>query len=145
MILALDVGNTNIVVGCLQSSKEICFAERLSTDTKKTTTEYAIHLKNLLEIEQVCLDDLDGVIISSVVPPLTNRIQEAAFKVTGKRALVVGSGVKNGLHIQMDNPAQVGSDLIVDAVAAIAEYQAPLMVVDMGTATTISVDRKSVV
>ncbi len=139
MVLALDVGNTNIVIGYLESETSIAFVERLSTDLKKTATEYAISFKNVLEIYQLPLARLDGVIISSVVPPLTNRIQEAIFKITGLHPLVVGPGVKNGLHIKMDNPAQLGSDLVVDAVAANAAYEAPLIIIDMGTATTISV------
>ena len=101
--------------------------------------EYAVSIKNLLEIYGLSSEHLEGAIISSVVPPITSVVKEAIFKVTGLEALVVGPGVKNGLHIKTDNPAQVGSDLIVDAVAAIHEYSVPLIIIDMGTATTISV------
>ena len=139
MVLVLDIGNTNIVVGYMESESNVVFAERLSTDTKKTAVEYAVSIKNLLEIYGLSSEHLEGAIISSVVPPITSVVKEAIFKVTGLEALVVGPGVKNGLHIKTDNPAQVGSDLIVDAVAAIHEYSVPLIIIDMGTATTISV------
>ena len=139
MVLVLDIGNTNIVVGYMESESNVVFAERLSTDTKKTAVEYAVSIKNLLEIYGLSSEHLEGAIISSVVPPITSVVKEAIFKVTGLEALVVGPGVKNGLHIKTDNPAQVGSDLIVDAVAAIHEYNVPLIIIDMGTATTISV------
>lgn len=139
MVLAIDIGNTNIVIGCLRTAEDVVFVERLSTDATKTVLEYAISIKNVLELYGIEGKDLDGVIISSVVPPVTNQMRESVEKVTGLKAMVVGPGVKNGLHIQMDNPAQVGSDLIVNAVAALHEYQPPLIVIDMGTATTLSV------
>ena len=139
MILALDIGNTNIVIGYLSSEHDIPFVERLSTDRKKTAAEYAISIKTLLELSGLPMDEVEGAIISSVVPPITAMVVEAIRKVTGLQALVVGPGVKNGLRIKMDNPAQLGSDLVVDAVAASAAYPGPLIVVDMGTATTVSV------
>lgn len=139
MILAIDIGNTNIVVGCVDKDDKLMFVERLSTDTTKTILEYAISIKNALEMYEIDMQGIDGAIISSVVPPVTNLMKEAVFKLTKKEALVVGPGVKNGLHIMMDNPGQVGSDLIVDAVAGIHEYKPPLIIIDLGTATTISV------
>lgn len=138
MILAIDIGNTNIVVGCFDKDK-ILFVERVSTDHTKTELEYAISLKNVLEIYDVRPDQVEGGIISSVVPPLTNVLKASAGKIISGEILVVGPGVKTGLNILMDNPASVGSDLIVDAVAAIHEYPVPLVFIDMGTATTISV------
>lgn len=138
MILAIDIGNTNIVVGCFDKEK-ILFVERVSTDHTKTELEYAISLKNVLEIYGVHPDQVEGGIISSVVPPLTNVLKASAGKIISGEILVVGPGVKTGLNILMDNPASVGSDLIVDAVAAIHEYPVPLVFIDMGTATTISV------
>lgn len=139
MILAIDIGNTNIVLGCLNSEEDIMFVERLSTDRTKTVLEYAISIKNVLEIYNIHSEHLEGAVISSVVPQVTNMIRESVQKVTGRDPVVVGPGVKNGLHIKMDNPAQVGSDLIVDAVAGIHKYKAPLIIIDMGTATTICV------
>ena len=138
MILAIDIGNTNIVVGCFDKN-EVLFVERVSTDHKKTELEYAISLKNVLEIYRIDPKQVEGGIISSVVPPLTNVLKSSAEKIISGEVLVVGPGIKTGLNILMDNPASVGSDLIVDAVAAIHEYPVPLIFIDMGTATTISV------
>jgi len=142
MILAIDIGNTNIVIGCIRG-EDILFVERLSTDSTKTVLEYAISFKNVLELYHLDPADIRGSIISSVVPPATNIVKDAAAKITGNEVLIVGPGVKNGLNILMDNPAQVGSDLVANAVAGIAEYPVPLIIIDMGTATTISViDKK---
>lgn len=138
MILAIDIGNTNTVIGCCRG-QSILFVERLSTAPSRTVLEYAISIKNVLELYKIDRNELSGSIISSVVPPLTNLFCDAVEKIIGIRPMVVGPGVKTGLNILMDNPAQVGSDLIVNAVAAIAEYPAPLIIVDMGTATTLSV------
>lgn len=138
MILAIDIGNTNIVLGCM-AGKKILFTERLSTDHAKTDLEHAISIKNVLELHQIDPREIEGAIIGSVVPPITSLIQKALYKITGCTAMIVGPGLKTGLNILMDNPAQVGSDLIVGAVAGIAEYPLPLTIIDMGTATTICV------
>lgn len=138
MIFAIDIGNTNIVLGCIQDRK-ILFTERLSTDHSKTDLEHAISIKTVLELHQINPRDIEGAIIGSVVPPLTGLFREALRKITGRNALVVGPGIKTGLNILMDNPAQIGSDLIAAAVAGIAEYPVPQIIIDMGTATTISV------
>lgn len=144
MILAVDIGNTNIVLGCIRD-REILFTERLSTDHSKTDLEHAISIKNVLEMHNLNPKDIEGAIIGSVVPPITSLIRQALYKITGCDAMIVGPGLKTGLNILMDNPAQVGSDLIVGAVAGIAEYPVPLVLVDMGTATTICVidDKKN--
>ena len=113
-ILAIDMGNTNIVIGCVDDDKVI-FEERLSTDLSKTELEYAISFKNVLEIYNIKSEDINGAIISSVVPQLVNVIKAAVEKVVDIEPLVVGPGVKTGLNILMDQPKQVGSDLIVDA------------------------------
>lgn len=138
MILAIDIGNTNIVLGCIAEGK-ILFAERLSTVRTKTILEYAISFKNIFELYGIRKEEIEGGILSSVVPPITSIVRSAAEKVTGKPMMMVEPGVKTGLNILMDNPAQVGSDLIVNAVAGIQEYSTPLIIIDMGTATTISV------
>lgn len=142
MIIAIDIGNTNTVLGCFEGDR-ILFVERLSTDTTKTVLEYAISVKNVLEMYQIDVADTEGAIISSVVPPLTNLFKEAIKKITGCDCMVVGPGIKTGLNILMDNPAQVGSDLIVTAVAGIAQYPLPLIIIDMGTATTMEVVDKN--
>lgn len=138
MLLAIDIGNTNIVIGCMDGSA-ILHEVRIATDLVKTSDQYCIDLKNALGLYDMDPKAFEGVIISSVVPPLLNSFRTAVMKLTGKKPLVVGPGIKTGLNIQMDQPGQIGADLIVAAVAALKEYPAPLMIVDMGTATTIAV------
>lgn len=137
MILAIDIGNTNIVLGGLEGEK-ILFEARMATDLIKTSDQYCAELKSMLALFEVTPEAISGSIISSVVPPVLNSFKTAIRKLTGKVCLVVGPGIRTGLNIRMENPAEVGSDLIVAAVAAIAEYGAPLLLVDMGTATTIT-------
>jgi len=138
MILAIDIGNTNIVIGCIDENKTY-FVERLRTDASKTALEYALDLKNVLELYGITLKDLHGSIVASVVPPVSTTIRQAIEKVTGQQPLMVGPGVRTGLNIKVDNPASVGADLIVAAVAAVRDYPAPLIIIDMGTATTMTV------
>ena len=138
MILAVDIGNTNIVIGCMEQEK-IYFVERVSTDTSKTELEYVVEFKTLLELYRIGLGEITGCIIASVVPPLHNVVKTAMEKLFRLTPLLVGPGVKTGLNILMDNPAQVGADLIVNAVAGLQYYGAPIIMIDMGTATTISV------
>lgn len=137
MILTIDIGNTNIVLGGIEDD-EIRFEARLATDRIKTSDQYCAELKILLGLFDVIPDQVDGCIISSVVPPVLNSVKTALLKLTGKTPLIVGPGIRTGLNIRMDNPSEIGSDLIVAAVAAISEYGAPLLIVDMGTATTIT-------
>ena len=142
MILAIDMGNTNIVIGCVDEEK-VLFEERLATDLSKTELEYVVIFKTVLELYGIEKEKVTGAIISSVVPQLVNIIKSAVYKLIKVEPMVVGPGVKTGLNILMDEPRRVGSDLIVDAVAAINNYGTPVIVIDMGTATTMSViDRK---
>lgn len=138
MILAIDIGNTNIVLGCMDEKKRY-FTERLSTNKTRMEMEYAIDIKMIMEINGVSPEEIEGAIISSVVPPLTKILQEALYKIIKKEALVVGPGIKNGMNILMDHPAQIGRDLIAVAVGGIAEYKLPLAIFDLGTATTLCV------
>ena len=138
MILAIDIGNTNIVVGCIDKEK-IYFIERLSTVRTKTELEYAIDLKTVLDIYHIKRTDIEGCIISSVVQQITNVAKLAAEKILKKEVLVLGPGVKTGLNIMLDNPGEMGADRVADAVAALTYYPVPLVIVDMGTATTVSV------
>ena len=138
MILAIDIGNTNIVVGCIDEEK-IYFTERLSTVRTKTELEYAVDLKTVLDIYHIKRTDIEGCIISSVVPQITGIAKLAAEKILKKEVMVLAPGVKTGLNIVMYNPGQLGADLVADAVAGLASYPVPLVVIDMGTATTISV------
>ena len=138
MLLAIDIGNTNIVIGGLEDDK-ILFEARIATDRIKTSDQYGAEIKNMLGLFGVKASDLHDCIISSVVPPVFNSVLTGVRKFTGKQPMVVGPGIKTGLNIQMDNPSQVGSDRIVIAVAALAEYEPPLILMDLGTATTIEV------
>ncbi len=138
MILAIDVGNTNIVIGCIKGEK-VKFVERVSTDLSKTELEYVVEFKTLFDLYNISMEEITGSIISSVVPPLNNILKSALGKMFHKEPLLVGPGVKTGLNILMDNPGQLGSDLVVNAVAGLQYYGAPIIMIDMGTATTISV------
>ncbi len=138
MVFAIDIGNTNIVIGCFED-KKIIFTERLSTKKTATALEYAISFKNVLELYGIDIKKIEGSIISSVVPEITTVVNNAISKIIGKKSIIVGPGVKTGLSIKVDNPAQLGSDLVVGAVAALAEYNAPMVVIDFGTATTLTV------
>lgn len=137
MILAIDIGNSNIVLGAIEADR-ILFEARMATDLVKTSDQYCAELKSMLGLFDVLPEHITGSIVSSVVPPVLNSFKTAIRKLTGQNCLVVGPGIRTGLNIRMDQPAEVGSDLIVAAVAAIADYGAPLLLVDMGTATTIT-------
>lgn len=138
MLLAIDIGNTNLVIGCMENDK-IVFKARIATDRTRTSDQYGVEIKNMIEAYGVHVTDLDDCIISSVVPPVFNSVKTGVIKVIGKQPMVVGPGLKTGLNIHVDVPSQVGSDRIVIAVAALVEYKAPMLLLDMGTATTIEV------
>lgn len=138
MLLAIDIGNSNIVIGGIEENKTR-FEARIATDRIKTSDQYGVEIKSMLDLFHVALDEVEGCIISSVVPPVFNAVRTGVVKVTGKNPMVVGPGIKTGLNIHMDDPTSVGSDRIVIAVAALQEYKPPLILVDMGTATTIEV------
>jgi type III pantothenate kinase len=142
MILVVDIGNTNIVAGCVEG-KEILFRERLSTAHRATKLEYSVLFKTAFDMYGVDYKEIDGAIISSVVPSVTNTVKEAIEKLCSISVMVIGPGVKTGISIVIDNPAQLGSDLVVDAVASVEEYSVPQIIIDMGTATTISVIDKN--
>ena len=137
MILAVDIGNTNIVIGCCDNDR-ILFRERVSTSLIATDLEYAVTLRTAVEMNGLDGSQIDGAIISSVVPTITNTVKAAVEKYTKVKCKIVGPGMKTGLSIKIDNPAQLGSDLVVDAVAGTSEYEAPMIIIDMGTATTLS-------
>lgn len=138
MVLAADIGNSNIVIGCFDK-EEIRLVERLSTNRSATALEYAVLIKTVLELNGFSLTAFEGGIISSVVPSVTNLMKTAMEKLIGTQPLVVGPGLKTGLKIRLENAAQLGADRVTDAVAAIHNYPCPLITIDMGTATTISV------
>lgn len=137
MVLAIDIGNTHILLGCFEDRK-ILFTELLSTDRSYTDLEYATLIKSALEFNVASFEDIEGAIISSVVPSVTGTIKTAVERFADVSPIVVGPGVKTGLKIRIDNPAQLGSDLVVSAVAGIKEYGVPQINIYMGTATAFS-------
>ena len=138
MILTIDIGNSNIVLGGVRDD-QIVFEARLRTEVTKTSDQYCVDLKILMEVYGVNSKDIEGTIIASVVPQVLNSMRTAIQKLTGKVPLVVGPGLKTGLNILLENPGQTGADLVVADVAALREHKPPLIVIDMGTATTMSV------
>ena len=137
MILAVDAGNTHVVLGVMEDleTKQMF---RLQTDPKRTDSEYAVMMHQMLTIAGYNPHDFEGAIISSVVPPLTGILKQAVKIVTNCTPMVIGPGLKTGLNIRIDDPATLGADLVVGAVAALHKYTAPLIVIDMGTATTVT-------
>ncbi len=140
MLLAVDVGNTNIVLGVLDDEKMVC-SGRLSTNVNETEIEYSMKLKTFLEVNGV--KGIDGAIISSVVPALVRTLMKSVKLVCAVDAVVVGPGIKTGLNIKLDNPAEMGADIVVGDVAVINKYPLPAIVFDFGTATTASVIDKT--
>ncbi len=138
MILTVDIGNSNIVLGGVKD-EEIVFEARLRTEATKTSDQYCVDVKILLDVYHIRPEDIEGCIIASVVPQVLNSFQTAIKKLTGKNSLVVGPGIKTGLDIRLENPGQTGADLVVADVAALREHKPPLIVIDMGTATTMAV------
>ena len=137
MVLAIDIGNTHILLGCFEDRK-ILFTELLSTDRSYTDLEYASLIKSALEFNVAAFEDIEGAIISSVVPSVTGTIISAVERCAKGDPIVAGPGGKTGLKIKIDNPAQLGSDLVVSAVAGIKEYGVPQINIYMGTATAFS-------
>ncbi|MDR0904926.1 MAG: type III pantothenate kinase [Oscillospiraceae bacterium] len=138
MLLAIDIGNSNIVIGCIDGDK-IVRVFRMVTDLLKTEDEYAAGIRSILDFNDIDSHSFTGAAISSVVPPLTNVFREAVNRLTGLPAFLVGSGIKTGLNILIDNPAELAADMVCSAVAALAKYPAPIFIIDMGTATKITV------
>lgn len=140
MILAIDVGNTNIVIGMLDG-KRLVASGRLSTSVNETDDDYAMRLHSFVQLTRA--EKIDGAIISSVVPALNRTLKKAVKRVTGAESMIVGPGIKTGINIRIDNPAEMGADLVVGAVAGIAKYPCPQIIFDLGTATTASVIDKN--
>lgn len=138
MILAVDVGNSNIVLGALEKGC-LLFSARCATDRLKTEDEYALIFQDMLALHGVPAHAVEGGILSSVVPVLRHTVPRAVEHVTGKRMLVLTPGMETGMRLRVEAPERLGTDRIADAVAARALYPAPLVVFDMGTATTLSV------
>lgn len=135
MLLAIDVGNTNIVFG-VYKGKELLYDWRISTDKNKTSDEYGLLFEQIFRYNGISTNDVDDVIISSVVPTLMHTLSAMSIKYFNKEPLVVGPGIKTGMNIKYENPRELGADRIVNAVAAYEKYGGPLIIVDFGTAIT---------
>ncbi len=142
MLLAVDIGNTHICLGCMEGLK-ILKMVRLTTNKLKTDFEYASDIRHFFDFFDIDASALDGAIVSSVVPPLTNAFSGAVKLATGVTPMILGKGVKTGVNILIDDPAQTGADLVAAAAGALKLYTPPLIIIDMGTATTISVLNKA--
>ena len=143
MILAIDLGNTSVTFGGVdEKTGEIFFEERIHTNFNSTSLEYAVHMKTIMDIRGFQPEDFVGGILSSSVPPVTRQVRNAAEMIIHRSLMEVGPGLKTGVDIKIDDPATLGPDLLAGAVAGMAEYGTPLIIVDMGTATTISVINK---
>ncbi len=138
MLLAIDIGNTNIVLGGFEG-EELVFVARIATNANKTEDEYATKIRSVLAIHNVDKSKIEGAIISSVVPPLNSVMNRAISLVYDVEPIMVGPGIKTGIKIHCDNPASVGADLITACVAAHHIYGSPCLIIDMGTATKIMV------
>ena len=138
MLLTIDIGNTNITLGAYDSNY-LAFTARLATDPRKTDDQYAIEIKQVLSLKEIDSTTIEDCIIASVVPSVARSVSHAISKLCGISPLMLGPGVKTGLNIKIENPAQTGADLVVGSVAALREHKPPMIVVDMGTATTMVV------
>lgn len=138
MLLAIDIGNSNIVMGGYEGN-DLRFVSRFRTDSLKTKTEYAVLLKSTLELYQISPNEISGGIISSVVPALSGIIKQAVQLIKKTRVLIIGPGIKTGLNIKIDNPGQLGADLLATAIGAMEKYPLPAIVIDLGTATKMTV------
>lgn len=137
MILAIDVGNTNIVIG-VYKEKELIFSFRMAMNLLKTEYEYSVNIKDIMQAYKINVDDIKGCIISSVVPPISPIIKKSIVHIFNINAIMVEPGIKTGINILLDNPAQLGADLLCTAVGAISKYKTPIIIVDLGTATKIT-------
>ena len=139
MLLAIDVGNSNTSIGLFDDNKNLQFLASLDTDSRKTADQISVDLMNLFTLYGFNYKHVTGAILCSVVPPLNFMMQKALTRLLGKPPMVVGPGVKTGLNIRLTNQTQVGADIVADAVSALEKFPAPIITIDMGTATTIGV------
>lgn len=139
MLLAIDVGNSTTSVGLFNRDKALQFLAVLDTDSRKTADQISIDLMNVFMLYHYDLKEVSGAIVCSVVPPLNFMLEKAVRRLLGKPPMVVGPGIKTGLNIRMDFQTQMGADIVADAVSALEKFSAPIVTIDMGTATTIGV------
>ncbi len=138
MLLAVDIGNTNITLGVYKDDR-LLFTSRLATDVRRTADQYAIEICDVLRLNDLSTDAIEDAAICAVVPAVCAAVSTAVTKLCNIVPLILGPGVRTGLNIKIDDPAQLGADLAAGAVGALAEYKMPCVVIDLGTATTISV------
>lgn len=138
MLLAVDIGNTNITLGVYEDDR-LLFTSRLATDVRRTADQYAIEICDVLRLNDLSTDSIEDAAICAVVPAVCAAVSTAVTKLCNIVPLILGPGVRTGLNIKIDDPAQLGADLAAGAVGALAEYKMPCVVIDLGTATTISV------
>lgn len=138
MFLAIDIGNTNITLGVYKNNQTL-FVSRLATDRLRTTDQYAIEFSQIFALYGISTDSFEGCAMSSVVPELSGEICEAVKRIINIEPMVLGPGIKTGMNILIDNPAQLGADLLAGCVGAAALYPLPCLVIDLGTASKISV------
>lgn len=138
MILAIDVGNSSISLGAFSDAGELCFVSGFETELGRSRDRCAVDIKNIFELYGCDVRQVRGVVISSVVPPVTPNIAAAARLLTGKDPVVVGPGVRSGVNIRTEVHTQLGSDIVAAAVGALEQYKPPLIIIDMGTATTVT-------
>ena len=139
MLLAIDIGNSNISVGLFDKARELRFLASLDTDSRKTADQISIDLMNLFTLYGCDIHDVSGAIFASVVPPINFMMAKALTRLLGKPPMIVGPGVKTGLNIRIDEPASLGADLACTAVGAAEKYPLPAIIIDLGTATKITV------
>ena len=138
MLFAFDVGNTNVTIGGYDGDN-LLFTTRIASETRLTADSYAVAVEGVIRLRGASISSNDDCIICSVVPAITRALSKALRLLCKKEPLVLGPGVKTGLNIKIDNPAQLGADLAAGAVGAIASYKLPCVIVDLGTATTLTV------
>lgn len=138
MLLTVDIGNSHITLGVF-NGEELCFTARMATDTKRTQDLYAVDINGIMDLYKAQKEQITGSIICSVVPEITDSIARAIKKVVGIDSMILGPGIKTGVNIKIDNPAQLGADLVAGAAGALRLYPTPCIIFDLGTATTISV------
>ncbi|HNX13525.1 MAG TPA: type III pantothenate kinase [Oscillospiraceae bacterium] len=137
MLLMFDIGNSNITIGAYEGDN-LLFVSRLQTDTRRMTDQYFAEIREILKLHEVTLQ-ADGAVISSVVPQLTSVFADGIRKYHGVEPMVIGAGLKTGLDIKIENPAQMGADMVASAVGALTEFKPPIIIFDLGTATKATV------
>lgn len=136
MILTIDVGNTNVVLGCVEDGVVVS-RSRLATNTSDLPNDYAMKMRQSFAFDSIDYHEFEGAILSSVVPQVNRAIRSAVRKLTGLECIIVGAGIKTGVNVKIDDPGTLAGDLITGTVGALSMYKPPIIIVDMGTATTI--------